>query len=863
MPSFLPKNRRVRVAVILGALVVLLGIGYAGAKWIAWPMFKTYREKRANDVAREAFERGDMPNALLAVRKTLGYNQLNSEAWRLAVEITEKQGTPDVVYYQQQLANVQPTLENRLKFLTLAIKFNAYREADAMITKIGADGAKSPEFLEAAAQVSRRLGNPTKAKYYLMSLVSLQPGNTTARLELAQLRLQEGVTENKPSLRAEIRNLSTEPALRVRALSLLLSDSLQSQNSAEALDLADQLAQQPDLSPPNQILVLDAYRRFAPGRFSAHLPELQKRFSSSPEQVIILTNYLIGNEQAAETRRYIESLDESVRKTEGVQVTYAFSLLLTRALDDLERFLRAAKWEENEYARQALLAYRLRAANRDREFNEAWRGAMIEVGNNPRRLQTLLAQVTSWGWQEQRFELLWRRFTLDPGNQSIRNQLIVWEKGRGNTSALNRLFSRIVEHDPSDLDAKNNVAYTSMLLGIHLDRAYQIAREAYQGNPKNPFYATTQALALYRQGKYEEALDVMQAIGIASLTVPERTLLQSVILVANGRTEEGANLAMPLKVDGFLPEERRLLNDALVSVDRARREQGSASRLAALTSQASSNPDRKSWLASLPSTLREAPSVQMELSDSLYGSDDYKGLESALTSERWAEREFLRLALLSYAQRQQARDSDARNSWRTALAAAGSNTSHLTVLGEFAKRWNWEAEHIDIVNRLFQRDPSDEKAFNELVEHFSKNSQTSELAGLYAKRLEGIPNDAEAKSRFAYYSLLTNVNVNRSHILAREAYEADQNDPLRAKTYAFSLYKQGRGTDADEILRRIQAPRETGPLQVSLLRAAVAAQQNDAARARAQLEQFDAGSALPEESTLADTIRQGLPPVES
>ena len=863
MPSFLPKKRSARVAVVLGTLVLLLVVGAAGAKWVAWPMFKSWREKRANEVARDFFQQNDLPNALLAVRKTLGYNQMNVDAWRLAVEITEKQGTPEVVFYQQHLANVTQRLEDRIKFIQTAIKFNAYREADAMIAKIGAEGAKSAEFLELAAMVSRRMGNASRAKYYLMSLVSLQPGNSKARFELAQLRLVEGVADNKPSIRAEIRSLATEPELRPRALAVLLSDSLQSQNSSEALDLADQLTQLPDLPAPTQILVADAYRRYAPARFQSYLGDLKKQFSDKVEEVIVLTNYLVANDMAAETKGYIDTLEKDIKNAEGVQVTYAYSLLVLKQWPELEAFLRGLKWSENQFARHALLAYCYRTGNRTREFNEEWRLAVIEVGNNPRRLQTLLAQVTSWGWEDQRFELLWKRFTLEPGNQSIRNQLIVWERSRGNTAGLNRLFNRMVEHDSSDMDAKNNSAYTSMLLGINLDRAYQAAREAHQANPKNPFYATTQAFALYRQGKYEEAHEVMQSIGIAALTVPERTLLQSVILIANGKFEEGASLSMPLKVDAFLPEERRLLTDALASVERSRRDLGSAARLAALTQQTGGTGERKSWLSNLPASLRENPTVQMDLAENLYSSDDYKGLETALQTERWDTREFLRHALLAYAQRQQQRENEARATWRVAVAGAGSNTAQLTTLAEMAERWGWTAEHVDLVNRMFQRDPSNEKAFNELVEHFSKRNQTAELANLYAKRLEASAGDAEAKSRFAYYSLLTNTNVSRAHILAREGYEAAPDNAQRAKVYAFSLYKQSRGADGAQVIDKLAGQKEAGPLQLSLIKAACAAQQNRADEARSNLAAFDPSSALPEEAALADSIQRSLPAVES
>jgi Tfp pilus assembly protein PilF len=855
MPKLLPRSPTARLAIIVAAVVVFFGGGYLGARYVAWPVFKNYREKRANQVARDAYQKADYGNALLAVRKTLSYNQNNADAWRLAVEITEKQNSSDVVYYQKNLANVQPTFENQLKLLRVAVKYHALREADQVIDKIGAAGAKSPEFLELAASVSRRTGNGTKAKYYLMSLVSLQPENNKAKFDLAQIRLLEGVAENKPSIRADIRNLATDPEIRPRALALLLSDSLQSQNSSEALALADQLAAVPDTIAPNAVIISEAYRRFAPSRFKPYLTKVQAEFANDPDKVIVLTNYLVSNEQAEETRRWIDSLDEKVRSVEGVQVTYAYSLLILKDWNALETFLRGCKWDENEYARYALLAYRYRIAGREREFNESWKLAMIEVGNNIRRLQTLLAQVVSWDWQEQKFDLLWKRFMLEPTNQGVRNQLSAWEKSRGNTTALNRLFARVVELDPNDLDSKNNYAYTSLLLGINLDRAYRAANDAWKSNPKNPFYTTTQALSLYRQNKKEEALQVLESLGITALVVPERIMLHSVLLIANGRFEEGANMAMSLKPRNFLPEERRLLNDALASVQQSRRDVGSAAQLAALNSAKGDDANRKSFFRTLPAAMQESPTVQMELADSLYSSDDYKALEKNLKSDRWEDREFLRLALLSYAQKQQGdRESDARGSWRAAVASAGNSPANLGAMAAIAHGWSWQQEYIELLNRIYQRDPQDEKTFNELVDYYSKNNQTGDLARIYQLKVDVDRDDAAAKARFAYYSLLINSNSNRAYSLAKEAFDAEPGNEFRTKVYAFALYKQSRGNDAKQVLEKLSDKKETGPLQLSLVRAALAAQQNNFKAAKTSLGNFDAASALPEEAALADSI---------
>jgi hypothetical protein len=525
--------------------------------------------------------------------------------------------------------------------------------------------------------------------------------------------------------------------------------------------------------------------------------------------------------------------------------------------DALEKHLRACKWKENEYARHAMLAYCFRNAGRERDFGDEWRLAVIEIGNDMHRLQTLIAQTTAWNWVDQRFELLWKRFSMEPTNRDVRQQLITWERSRGNTSQLNRIFARLVELDPKDMDSKNNYAYTSIILGLNLDRAYQSAREAYDSDRKNPSYATTYAMALYRQGKTADALQVLQTLSLAALSQPERSLLYAVILIGNGKFDEGNNIVSSLRKESYLPEEVRLLDEAMVAVNKSQREKGDVVRLEALSSASTTgNPtDRKSWISVLPGTTQK-PTVQMELADSLYSHDDFRGLESSLKRESWGDNDYLRQALLVYAFRKQNKDADALSNWPIALALAGVNSQRLNALAALCDHWGWTADRVDVLNRIYQRDPTEAKAFTELVDYYTRSNQTSDLARIYQLRIESGAKDTELKSRTAYYSLLTNLNLSRAHILAREAYEAAPEDPFHAKVYAFSLLKQSRAADGWRLLEKLPDHKESGPAQLSLLKAAIAAQMHEGQQAKDYLKAFDATTALPEETALSDSIEK-------
>jgi hypothetical protein len=230
-----------------------------------------------------------------------------------------------------------------------------------------------------------------------------------------------------------------------------------------------------------------------------------------------------------------------------------------------------------------------------------------------------------------------------------------------------------------------------------------------------------------------------------------------------------------------------------------------------------------------------------------------------LKGDNWTDRDFLRLALLAYAQRQvEGNESFASDTWRAAVASAGGIDADLSSLETLSRDWNWTQEYIDLANRRFQRDPSDSREFNDLVTYYSKSNRTAELARVYQAHLQGVPNDAEAKARCSYYSLLINSNVAQAYSLAKEAYDAAPDDKFRAKVYAFSLYKQSRGADGAQVIEKLPDEPEKGLLQTDFLKAALAAQQNQFKEAASFLKNFDAGSALPEETALADSIAKSI-----
>jgi Flp pilus assembly protein TadD len=842
--------------------VVVLGAGYYGSRHYAWPAFKAWRMARMNREARAFLTSGDLANALLAARKSLQASTQNPEAWHIAAEVSEARQLPEAVWYQDSLCRVEPTKKNYLELIRLALGFDVPAYALRAIEIEGKDACNDPEFHRLAAQVYERIGQPLAAKVHLIALTQLQPSNRTAQLDLAEIELSADPTRKDLALRARVLALSNQPDLRVRALTLLLRDNVAGRITAGTDEFVRRLQLEPGLDVPRRLLVIQGL--FLLGQPSAPqlLGQLQAEVRAKPADVARVVEFLFRTGHAEKVQPWVATLPAATRGDEEVQHMVAEALLTLHDAPALEAFLRDGNWPEREYLREALLAHAYRDQGRSADFTVAWKMALIGTGSDLRKTAALLARVDEWRWVNEHYDVVWNLFALVPTNESVQQALIGWERHQGNTANLNRLFDRIVEVSPGDDAARNNLAYTSLLLGSNVARAGLIAEELANSYPKNPYYATTYALALYQQGHVAEALARLEALAASERAMPERMLFRAQCLAALGQAAPAADLMNGVDLTDMLPEEKHLADGVIAEIVRLDRVQGNRSRLLAL--RPDQNPGAAGWLALVATGTRSSATTDMKLADSLYAVPDWDGLQELLRSTSWKEQDYLRSALLAYVFRQHGDLEQSQEAWQQALALADQNTARLQDLRALAIQWKWAPERLETLNLVFEHNPDDRRLLAELLESYREAQRTPDLMrvlGLYIANtsdLSDTPDTTDEAVAHAYYSLLLDANIAHANVVARTAFEAAPADIARRMVYIFSLWKQHRAAEAMPLLSAVKSEATSDLVPISLLRATILAQLGDTDAARASLGQFNAGSALPEEVALADRISTQL-----
>ena len=841
------------------AIPLVLGGGYLLAKKVVWPRVKEYRAAKFERSARKYLDKGDYENAMLFVRKNLASSPQNIPSWRLAAEISEKRNDANVLYFLQRLVALEPTMDNRLRLIRLALQWRADDLADRTIAAMGPEARNSAEFHQLAVQTSMRLGNTIQAKFHLMTLCDLEPDNRTARFELARIRLTEAGPDLRGSIRAEIRALASDPALRINAIGTLLNDSLKQNEAHDALALAAELQREADLPAAHSVAVAEALRKFEPARLTDYLAALRQRVQTRPADVVRLGYYLVESGRAAESKDWLISLPDTVIGLPGVQRIIAACHADLQEWPRLETFLKEKNWGETDFERLAMLAFAQRQLGNLPAFGETWRLALVEAGVNPAKLNLLLQRTTTWGWREQRIDVLWRLFQQNPRTKTVVQQLFAYERSQGNTTNLNRLFSRLVEAEPNDANARNNFAYTSLLLNTNTARATNLAREVLATDPKNPYFATTQALALLRTGKAAEARALLDSLSSLQLWQPERVVIHAAVLAADDRIDDADLLLTSVNDRGLLPEEKQLLADTRAAIDRRRQELAHTARVSETVAASRETTAAKSVLALLPASLRTNPTLQMELADSLYARDEFAQLAKELGSTPWERNEFLRLALLAYAQRRQDNLADARSTWRLAINAVGTRAELQRNLATLAGAWGWQEERVDLLSRLLQREPDDRVVADEVLAYYERLRRTADLARVYGTLLNNGTPTPEIRARFAYFSLLGDNNTSEAHVAAKTAFDSNPSDPFNARAQAYSLWRQGQSSAGLTLLSGF-ATRINLDVDFSLILALLHEANGNPANARKHLAQFSPENAFPEEKALAEALARKLPP---
>jgi Flp pilus assembly protein TadD len=112
-------------------------------------------------------------------------------------------------------------------------------------------------------------------------------------------------------------------------------------------------------------------------------------------------------------------------------------------------------------------------------------------------------------------------------------------------------YEEVLKRTPNDMASMNNIALLIADHGYELERASALAAELYTKNPKNPGVIDTMGWVLFKQGKQEQALALLQMAAAGAPKNPVHRYHYGVALLKGGDVTVGRReLAEALKLSG-------------------------------------------------------------------------------------------------------------------------------------------------------------------------------------------------------------------------------------------------------------------------------------------------------------------------
>src|SRR5436309_1054686 len=186
------------------------------------------------------------------------------------------------------------------------------------------------------------------------------------------------------------------------------------------------------------------------------------------------------------------------------------------------------------------------------------------------------------------------------------------------------------------------------------------------------------------------------------------------------------------------------------------------------------------WIDKLPAAQLSSPPTSIAVADSYATVKNWSRLKRWTRSPAttgWGDFEYLRLAYQAIATRQsQSRSGGTANTefetlWRSAEQLTDQQPEHELALARLASKWEFDNESEELWQRVTENPPMRREALEALRRLYRTKNETGKLYDVLQRLHESSPNEASIAADLARLGLNLEQNTERSHQLAREAYD--------------------------------------------------------------------------------------------
>jgi Flp pilus assembly protein TadD len=540
------------------AVSIALAGSFGGCRY-----YKGWRQGHSLRLAKQFLSQGNFRSALISVRKALDTNPGDIEACRLMADFAELTRSPNAVFWRKRVVELEPgSILQRLALARVATAAGEFETASAALEGVPLERRTGLDFHKLSGALATARGRFEEAEGHFKEAMELEPANPVLRLNFAMLRARRADPSAAAEGHAMLEQLSTHPVARTDALRQLALDGLRRTNLVCAEAFTEELLRETNSIFTDRVLQLDVLRAARSPALGEALLSAQQSCGTNAARVYEIGRWMLLGTNPGDTLAWLRGLAPEISTNLPVTLVVADAHMGVSDWAGLENHLNDQFWADMEYLR---LAYRARAV-REQGHNDAsnadWARALKSAEGRLDRLTMLQRLTVSWRWAAELEEVLRVVTKRFPAETDAAEALAGMLHSAGKTRALLILYAQRAKSEPKNLSVKNNLAALALLLEAPEHRPHDLAREAFEGQPTNAYYASTYAYSLFLQNRLREALEVLSGIHPERLENPDLSGYHGLILAAAGekvRAKRYLDLSAKARL---LPEEAKLFRRA-------------------------------------------------------------------------------------------------------------------------------------------------------------------------------------------------------------------------------------------------------------------------------------------------------------
>ncbi len=493
---------------VAGGLVLAGALGWAG--WVyGRPVWQKWQRTQALEQAKDFAAHNDYRNAALALRRVFEMGPNDPATWREATNVLAQIGAPEVLLARQRLAQLSPEdTAVKLALIGDALRLDRLDVAMATLEKVDEAARDDAAYFRMAASLAMAMRRGDEAEANLAQLVEIAPSNPLAQFEYAAVRVWSVDEGKRDAAREELRRLTAEPAVRVRAALELLKDAARQHDERWAIETMTFLLE-----------------RFAPGAVadfsSPGLPgwqqlveALKAAAETDADDAAMLVRWFADIGQAREALVWVDTLADEIGYAAPVAEAAAELAARVGDLDRLEERLRQGAW--GVWSRDAItlaIASRLqRMRYTDANGRATWQDALDACRDSLTGLRALVRLASAWQDSEGLERALQTVVERQPKSLWAYVALRGVYAARLDLQKLWQLHERWVRQEPENAE----LAAARVNLSCIVNRATpEIVKEAERLHAENPDMNEAKvalAAVRWRQGQAEEAITLLNAL---------------------------------------------------------------------------------------------------------------------------------------------------------------------------------------------------------------------------------------------------------------------------------------------------------------------------------------------------------------